>query len=127
MDAKHVPKYECVKCGFNCIKNSDWSRHISTKKHCDANDVNDANDANDVNDVNDANDANDANDKKIKFTCKCGKSYKFRQGLFVHKKKCQEPFEQDKEIIKMLIKEKSELQNVIVEMMKTIQILTTPK
>jgi hypothetical protein len=61
------------------------------------------------------------------FMCECGKSYKFRQGLSVHKKKCSttmfsvsNPYE-DKEIIKLLIKENSEFKNMILDVVKSIQ------
>jgi signal peptidase I len=69
-------------------------------------------------------------------TCGCGKVYKYRQGLSLHKKKClakskvsnepnndktEEKDLSDKEIIKMLIKENSEFKNMILEVVKTIQ------
>jgi signal peptidase I len=70
-------------------------------------------------------------------TCGCGKIYKYRQGLSVHKKKClaksaskistinqsedNDKDLSDKEIIKMLIKENSEFKTMILEVVKTIQ------
>ena len=31
-------KYECIKCDFKCSKQSDWNRHILTRKHtCETN------------------------------------------------------------------------------------------
>ena len=59
------------------------------------------------------------------FICNCGKKYKHRQSLFNHKKKCKleekdkksdEPT--DKELVMLLIKENSELKNI---MMKVIE------
>ena len=104
-------KYYCAGCKYGTSKKSNINNHYKTVKHT-------------------------MGPKKMEpntsHTCQiCNNSYKDNSGLWRHKKKCQVPNKEDKnedkEIIKMLIKEKSELQNVIVEMMKTIQILTTPK
>jgi hypothetical protein len=59
--------------------------------------------------------------------CSCGKIYKYRQGLAVHKKKCQNLGENkesnvsDNEIIKLLIKENSDFKNMILDVVKSIQ------
>jgi len=73
-------------------------------------------------------DKNDVNDVKYQdgtqYECSCGKVYKFRQGLSVHKKKCSNSKSksyEDKEIIKMLIKENSEFKNMILDVVKSIQ------
>jgi hypothetical protein len=73
----------------------------------------------------------DVNDVKCQnasqYECSCGKVYKFRQGLFVHKKNCLGSktnnlnLYEDKEIIKMLIKENSEFKNMILDVVKSIQ------
>jgi len=66
------------------------------------------------------------------FRCSCGKEYKYRQGLFVHKKMHPKKEDanisdkedtniSDKEIIKLLIKENSEFKNMILEVVKTIK------
>ena len=60
--------FNCKKCDFKCSKNSDWERHILTRKH-------------------------KKNDEWITknppmYNCECGNSYKYRQGLYKHKKKC---------------------------------------
>jgi hypothetical protein len=85
------------------------------------------------------NDVNDAKNGIInKFICECGKEYKYRQSLWVHKSKCnQQNVSQietnananantddlevsltDKEIIKMLIKENQEFKSLIMELIK---------
>ena len=126
---KIFPKYFCKKCDYKCSKKSQWSQHLKTKKHNDDND-----------------DKND--DKKYSFFCKCGKKYKYRQGLSVHKKKCNYVFETDQSqeyeesIIEdktdksetlermfiSLIEQNKELQNVIIEQNnKIIEISQQPK
>jgi len=63
---KKTPKtFVCEKCNYICKKASDWERHISTKKH-----------------------TNEGKEKQ--YICgDCGKTYKIRQSLHVHKNKCQ--------------------------------------
>jgi len=61
----------CTNCNFKCSKKGDWSRHILTAKHkLFTND-------------------DDKTSKHIKlYSCDCGNEYKYRQSLYVHKKKC---------------------------------------
>ena len=62
--------YGCEKCDFFSNKKTDYDRHLETRKHKSLR----------------------MNDKKTNFTnfyvCDCGKTYKYRQGMFAHKKKC---------------------------------------
>ena len=32
-DAKYAGNFYCKKCDFRCYKQSDWNRHIMTRKH----------------------------------------------------------------------------------------------
>ena len=69
-------------------------------------------------------DENLANLAKM-FVCECGNSYKYRQGLFAHKKKCNfavqcENVESTNPIID-LIKQNSDFKELILEQTKTIQ------
>jgi len=120
---KNSVNFTCEKCDFNSCKKNDWNRHLSTAKHkmLTKNDVNDA-----------------KNGIINKFICECGKEYKYRQSLWVHKSKCnQQNVSQietnananantddlevsltDKEIIKMLIKENQEFKSLIMELIK---------
>ena len=63
--------FECSICSFNCGKQSDYERHILTRKH--------------INNIN-------HNEKTLKNTkkhqCICGKNYKYASGLSFHKKNC---------------------------------------
>ena len=116
--ANFTPKKEnslfCNNCDFKCSKTSDLMRHISTAKHQRL--------------IN-ANDFTPKSAESLK--CLCGKNYKHASSLCKHKKTCihanqcnnfnQSNFDNslnDKEIIKMLIKENSEFKNLILEIVK---------
>jgi hypothetical protein len=38
---KNASKFVCDNCDFNCSKNCDWMRHISTAKHKNRTKLND--------------------------------------------------------------------------------------
>ena len=87
--AKH---FSCEKCNYKCSKPSDWKKHISTRKHtivyqslpeC-------------LPDI--------AKIAENKFSCQCGKAYKHKQSLYVHKKTCdfKEPTTQPNDTNKQL-------------------------
>ena len=61
-------KFICEKCDFKCCNKKDYKRHLLTNKHTMMTD-------------------NDMIYPK-EFACLCGKKYKFRQGLSLHKKTC---------------------------------------
>ena len=67
----NTSRYMCTNCNFKCSKKGDWSRHILTAKHKLFTNV------------------DDKTSKHIKlYSCDCGNEYKYRQSLYVHKKKC---------------------------------------
>jgi hypothetical protein len=117
--SKNASKFGCLKCDFKCSKKSEWSRHILTPKH-QTNHVMITN--NDI--MMTVTEIVKEKNAASCFKCVCGKEYKYRQGLFVHKKICSKKEDtdiSDKEIIKLLIKENSEFKNMILEVVKTIQ------
>ena len=72
---KNAQKFQCDSCDFVCSKESEWNRHIITRKH--------------INRTN----LNNLEPKKIdvchiSYTCECGKEYSARNSLWYHKKKC---------------------------------------
>ena len=73
---KNANKYYCKICDFQCSKQSDWNRHILTRKH----------------NKSYAGVTNDDNitqqNAKSEYVCECGNTYKYRQGLYKHKKIC---------------------------------------
>ena len=100
----YAKKYCCKCCDFNASKKNDYDRHLSTQKH--------------KNNIS----TTDDNEKHAKkHTCNyCEKEYNDRAGLWRHKQKCQEiicDIQQDdladKDLIMMLVKQNSELLEVI--------------
>jgi len=69
-----VPKssqlFECKLCDYSTSRNSQYVRHMTTAKH-----IKMTNDAQNV-------------PKSSSHICECGRSYKYRQGLFSHRKRC---------------------------------------
>ena len=69
-----VPKssqsFECKLCDYSTSRNSQYVRHMTTAKHIKM--------------------TNDAQNVPISSShiCECGRSYKYRQGLFSHRKRC---------------------------------------
>ena len=72
---KNAKKYTCDNCNFKCSKKSNYNNHILTAKH-------------QMMTNDDINDDNKMPENATAFTCDCGKKYKYRQGLSVHKQKC---------------------------------------
>ncbi len=69
-NAKNAKIFVCELCDFKCCKKSNMDKHNLSLKHK-------------------KNDAElQENAVKESFFCNCGKEYKFRQGLWKHKKKC---------------------------------------
>ena len=66
-------KFECELCDLKCSKKSDFDRHLLTQKHKQL--------------INPATNGAKSADKSL--SCYCGKEYKHRQSLSVHKKTCQ--------------------------------------
>jgi len=109
---KNAAFFECLTCDFKCCKKSNYSKHLLTLKHEMLTTI----------------DTENAAKSSHLFQCECGKEYKHRQSLSVHKKTCQEKSENlidshslDKDIIKMLIIDISELKIMMLEVVKTIQ------
>lgn len=71
---KKVAEFYCEKCAYKSVRKSSWLKHLETKKHND-------------------DEMMTKSCKKLqkvakKFQCECGKKYSYRQGLYVHRKKC---------------------------------------
>jgi len=71
-NAENAEKFYCEKCDFKCCKKSNYTNHITTRKH--------------------KNNDNELHKKEEKMPqknrCVCGKEYTFRQGLYTHRKTC---------------------------------------
>ena len=70
--SKNAKIFECKLCNFECIKKSDWDRHINTRKHKKTTDNNEKN----------------ANIIKTHKCSNCDKIYSDRVSLWRHKQKC---------------------------------------
>jgi hypothetical protein len=114
MDPKKSNYFCCEKCDYKCIKQSQWERHINTRKHKNV----------DILLTN----VDILGPKKV-HTCYCGKNYSHRQSLSIHKKNCNkynideniensENLDKKDELINYLIKENQEFKNLILEIVK---------
>ena len=107
----------CIECDFKCSKNNDWERHITTAKHQNRTNLN----------------ILEQKTAEKRHLCKyCGKTYNARNSLWYHQKKCvidnnntnEKEEHTDKELIMMLIKENSELKNMVLDVCQKIQPIT---
>jgi len=115
IEQKNVEKFLCEKCDFVCFKKSNYDKHISTLKHKNRTILNNLEQKN--------------AEKCLTYNCKkCNKSYSARNSLWYHEKKCNlickddnKPNDiqsentniTDKELIMILVKQNSELLEVI--------------
>ena len=122
---KNPKKFSCVNCDYYTDSKKDFEKHLSTQKH--KNKIN--NDEMGTNNYT----SNAKIPENSKYCCECGKEYKYRQGLFQHKKKCnyEEKCEEivekkpDKELelkdmFLTVVNENKELRSMMVEQQKTI-------
>jgi hypothetical protein len=114
----------CEKCDFQCCNNRDYDRHLLTRKHKNVDKM--------LTNV-------DNFTTKSPHMCLCGKEYKHRQSLSIHKKKCIITLEKEKSdsinddilqnscenanilaLFKEQLNENKELRNLIVEQNKQL-------
>jgi hypothetical protein len=115
--AKVAQNFYCIVCDYNCIKKSNFDKHLITEKHKKRL-------------LDDQIMTND--DQKVAkvaqhlFTCECGKKYKYKQGLSVHKKKCKFILDDhsdnsnnqltlSNDVVLKLLNDNQELKNIIVQ------------
>jgi hypothetical protein len=108
-------KYFCEYCDYGTSKKSNFDEHLLSTKHIKSTKIN-------------QNQPKSSQNQPSKFTCKnCFKEYKDKSGLWRHKKKCNinesnnEPIEKlprEMEVIMMLIKEQSDIKELILEIVK---------
>jgi hypothetical protein len=121
-------KFVCEPCDYKCCKQSEYNKHILTAKHKNTDNIL----------TNTASNGEKVSSNINIFSCGCGKEYKHRQSLFNHKKNCkpnEEDDDEDKksdelaELVKYLMKENSEMKNMMMEqsnlMMQVIKNGTT--
>ena len=101
--------FKCSLCDFNCSKKSNYEIHCKTKKHIYRLNGNNLETAEMV--------------KNAELVCKCGKKYTTNSGLWKHQKNCfnekstakEDELNAVKEIMKYLMKENSEMKNMMME------------
>jgi len=71
---KFAKQFHCKYCHYICYKQSDYNKHISTRKH--------------TKNYNGVTSDYQMSQKIAIHTCDCGNTYKHRQGLYKHKKNC---------------------------------------
>jgi len=107
--------YCCKLCDFNTCKLTDYNRHLVTQKHV----------------RNESATSGNKILEKNTYICEiCEKKYNNRSGLWRHKNKCNQEKDQpnetykekdeptDKELIMLLIKENSELKNLVIKVLE---------
>jgi len=99
---KNLPRFFCKNCDFECYMKCDWDRHILRPKH--------------QKNVQ----GNEMETKNLKktYNCDCGRPFNTNSGLWKHKKICniediQSNENDDKELIMMLVKQNSEMLEII--------------
>ena len=112
---KVAPFFCCKICDYNTSRKSSFDKHITTAKHSKLTSVN----------------IKSCKENGISFCCKnCNKDFKSRVGLWKHNKIClfteqtqkeksqMENDPTDKQLIMMLLKDNSDLKNIMMEVMK---------
>jgi hypothetical protein len=100
---KNLPRFFCETCDFKCYMKCDWVRHITRPKHL----------------VSDNGNKMETQKLKKTYNCDCGKFFLSNSGLWKHKKVCNKEIinekiaTSEKEIIMMLVKQNTELLEVI--------------
>jgi len=103
--SQNSPKHlECKLCHYKCSKRSDFVKHESTRKHK-------------------SKQSGDEIIADTELTCEiCQKSYKSRNGLWKHSKKCAiDEFTKtnnDKDLMMSILKDNSEFKNLVLDIVK---------
>ena len=99
--------FVCECCNYSSSRKSQYTRHLETDKHKFL-----------------QNPTSEKFQTEKIYMCDCGKIYKHSSTLYAHKKKCTPEKEKetneptDKELIMMLIKENSELKNLVIKVLE---------
>lgn len=75
-----IPAFECKNCYYITSSKKDYTKHINTIKHKKRINVDEM--------FIDVYPKEDKIQKQKQYYCQCGRPYKYRQSLYVHRKKC---------------------------------------
>ena len=119
---KVANKYTCTVCDYYTCKTSSYNKHITTAKHLRMTN-------------NEENNTNVATNS-TNHVCDCGKTYRYRQGLFKHRMTCNytmhdadlpsqpQPSSQvDMMVVLELLKQNQEFKDLLIEQNKQMLIL----
>jgi hypothetical protein len=107
---KSTEKFHCKSCDYLTSRQSQYERHLLTDKH--------------KNQLLSTKINKKVPKSSTSFECDCGKIYKDRSGLWRHKTKCIQNYDEskeeptDKDLIMLLIKENSELKSVMMKVLE---------
>ena len=110
---KVAPKFKCEKCDYFTNKKSSFDKHLLTSKHL----------------VTASDGGHEVANKKVAFIChNCKKVYFSRNGLWCHSKKCDYRVNESEDeeqmdinyLVKYLMKENSELKNMLFEQQNVV-------
>jgi hypothetical protein len=104
---KLAKNFHCEKCDYICSKESDFNKHLATRKHNKA--------------YNGLQNSPENSPEKTYNCPKCEKKYIFRQSLYNHKKLCkiETIAEGDKTDTKKIEDESKMLSNIVMELIKS--------
>ena len=86
-------EYFCNNCNYKTSDKKDYNKHLLTTKH--------KNNISIDNSLTNLEKKSEKSENNNIFICKCGKNYKSRQGIYLHKKKCNfKEIEENNDIIK---------------------------
>ena len=109
-----IIEYKCIECNYFTDRRSKFERHLQTKKHLS--NINKNIDNNKTEKI--------CNSVSNYYHCECGKKYKFKQGLFKHKKICfnHEDLKQHitEDSIVKLVSENNKIKDLLIEHQKQI-------
>lgn len=112
-----IPKFHCVFCNYITNNKKDFTKHMATLKHIN------------LSELQQITTQKSPNIPKSYDCINCGKSYKYRDGLWRHKKTCKEPTVADvfannstvqiTDLMLKMIEQNKDLTNKIVELSKS--------
>jgi hypothetical protein len=103
LSALENKKYCCKDCHYNTSVKKDFDKHLKTKKHETR-----------TNGYNEVTNCHVEKDLSPEYICDCGRIYKYRQGLYRHKKTCN--YNKEEQIIESG-ENKDELKSLIIKIM----------
>ena len=113
--SENVSKFYCGKCDFKCCKLSNYNKHIMTLKHSKDDKWITFGLQKMPEHAKKCLDVPKNDDLEMLFKCECGKEYKYRQGLWKHKQKCNLENSNNKLLIN---NNEHDLTNLVLELVK---------